>query len=75
MELPDPFIKVRAAESLSHLVAELKEYLILNDFSTINESLSQRAQELEDNQRFLSQEIQAMFEAYRENQLKLINNS
>ena len=38
---------VRAAEALSKLVSDLKESLILNDFSTINEITSQRVGELE----------------------------
>ncbi len=38
---------VRAAEALSKLVSDLKENLILNDFSTINEITSQRMEELE----------------------------
>ena len=37
---------VRAAESLSKLVSDLKENLILNDFSSINEIISQRTNEL-----------------------------
>lgn len=38
---------VRAAEALSRLVSDLKENLILNDFSTVNEITSQRVHELE----------------------------
>lgn len=37
---------VRAAEALSKLASDLKEMLILNDFSSINEITSQRTEEL-----------------------------
>ena len=37
---------VRAAEALSKLVSDIKENLILNDFSSINELTSQRMEEL-----------------------------
>ena len=38
---------VRAAEALSKLVSDLKEVLILNDFSFINEMTTQRTEELQ----------------------------
>ena len=38
---------VRAAEALSKLVSDIKESLILNDFSTINDITAQRVEELE----------------------------
>lgn len=38
---------VRAAEALSKLVSDLKEILILNDFSFINEITTQRTEELQ----------------------------
>ena len=38
---------VRAAEALSKLASDLKEMLILNDFSSINEITSQRTEELQ----------------------------
>lgn len=37
---------MRSAEALSKLVSDLKENLILNDFSTINETTSRRIDEL-----------------------------
>ncbi|KAM9294126.1 mediator of RNA polymerase II transcription subunit 22 [Gastrophryne carolinensis] len=37
---------VRAGESLMRLVSDLKQYLILNDFPSVNESINQRAQQL-----------------------------
>jgi mediator of RNA polymerase II transcription subunit 22 len=64
---------VRAAESLSHLVAELKEYLILNDFSSINESVSQRTSELDTNQKEILQEIQTLFENHKQTLLASID--
>lgn len=38
---------MRAAESLSKLVTDIQEFLILNDFSSINESIVHQASELE----------------------------
>lgn len=38
---------VRAAEALSKLVSDLKEILILNDFSSINEITTLRLEELQ----------------------------
>lgn len=38
---------VRAAEALSKLISDLKESLILNDFSSINEITTQRTEELQ----------------------------
>jgi mediator of RNA polymerase II transcription subunit 22 len=40
-------LKVRAGESLTKLVSELKEFLVLNDFPSLNESISQRRSELQ----------------------------
>ncbi|XP_075704506.1 mediator of RNA polymerase II transcription subunit 22 isoform X1 [Rhinoderma darwinii] len=37
---------VRAGESLMRLVSDLKQYLILNDFPSVNEAINQRAQQL-----------------------------
>ena len=38
---------MRAAESLSKLVTDIQEFLILNDFSSINESIVHQASELD----------------------------
>jgi mediator of RNA polymerase II transcription subunit 22 len=38
---------VRASEALSHLVTDIQEFLILNDFSSINATVSQQTGELE----------------------------
>ncbi|XP_072286551.1 mediator of RNA polymerase II transcription subunit 22 isoform X2 [Pyxicephalus adspersus] len=37
---------VRAGESLMRLVSDLKQYLILNDFPSVNEGINQRNQQL-----------------------------
>ncbi|XP_038601769.1 mediator of RNA polymerase II transcription subunit 22 isoform X2 [Tachyglossus aculeatus] len=37
---------VRAGESLMKLVSDLKQFLILNDFPSVNEAVGQRAQQL-----------------------------
>ncbi|XP_065829199.1 mediator of RNA polymerase II transcription subunit 22-like [Oscarella lobularis] len=38
---------LRAGESLLRLVADLKEYLVLNDFPSLNESIAKRRAEIE----------------------------
>ncbi|KAM5146641.1 mediator of RNA polymerase II transcription subunit 22 isoform 3-T3 [Mantella aurantiaca] len=38
--------RVRAGESLMRLVSDLKQYLILNDFPSVNEAINQRNQQL-----------------------------
>ncbi|KAM8934631.1 mediator of RNA polymerase II transcription subunit 22 [Pelodytes ibericus] len=37
---------VRAGESLMRLVSDLKQFLILNDFPSVNEAINQRSQQL-----------------------------
>lgn len=37
-------LQVRAAESLMKLVADVKQYLILNDFPSVNEAITQNSQ-------------------------------
>ena len=54
--------QVRAAEALSKLVSDLKENLILNDFSTINETTTRRIAELESLQ---TQQVQRMEDMYK----------
>ena len=34
------FLKVRAGESLMKLISEIKQYLILNDFPSVNEAIA-----------------------------------
>lgn len=41
-----PPCKVRAGESLMKLVSDLKQFLILNDFPSVNEAINQRNQQL-----------------------------
>ncbi|MEE6505337.1 hypothetical protein FKM82_005499 [Ascaphus truei] len=38
--------RVRAGESLMKLVSDLKQFLILNDFPSVNEAINQRNQQL-----------------------------
>lgn len=40
------FHQVRAGESLMKLVSDLKQFLILNDFPSVNEAINQRNQQL-----------------------------
>ena len=53
--------QVRAAEALSKLVSDLKENLILNDFSTINETTTKRIAELEALQKQQVQQLEAVY--------------
>ena len=53
---------MRAAEALSKLVSDLKENLILNDFSTINETTTRRIAELETLQ---DQQVKRMEDMYK----------
>ena len=39
-------LQVRAGESLMKLVSDLKQFLILNDFPSVNEAVDQRNQQL-----------------------------
>ncbi|KAG2470184.1 MED22 polymerase, partial [Polypterus senegalus] len=39
-------LQVRAGESLMKLVSDLKQFLILNDFPSVNEAINQRNQQL-----------------------------
>ena len=55
--------QVRAAEALSKLVSELKESLILNDFSSINDVITQRTTELRQLQRQQKQLLMTMYSA------------
>ena len=52
---------MRAAEALSKLVSDLKENLILNDFSTINETTSKRIAELESLRKQQVQQLDALY--------------
>lgn len=52
---------VRAAESLSKLVSDLKETLILNDLSSINEVTSRRTDKL---QKLLTQQKKELSSLY-----------
>ena len=43
---PSASTQVRAGESLMKLVSDLKQFLILNDFPSVNEAIDQRNQQL-----------------------------
>ncbi|KAM9720712.1 mediator of RNA polymerase II transcription subunit 22 isoform 1-T2 [Dama dama] len=45
-ECRGPTSRVRAGESLMKLVSDLKQFLILNDFPSVNEAIDQRRQQL-----------------------------
>lgn len=44
MLILNPFLLVRAGESLMKLVSDLKQYLILNDFHSVNEAITTNSQ-------------------------------
>ena len=52
---------VRAAESLSKLVSDLKETLILNDLSSINEVITRRTDKLKKLQAQQQKELAALY--------------
>lgn len=61
---------VRAAESLSKLVSDLKETLILNDLSSINEVTTKRTEELQQLLSHQQKELQALYSPPEEEQEK-----
>ena len=63
---------VRAAEGLSKLVSDLKESLILNDFSSINELASSRTEEL---QKLLTQQKKDLSDLYASIESREENNA
>ena len=56
-----PHTQVRATEGLSKLVSDLKENMILNDFSTINETTSHRIAELERQRTVKDEELRLLY--------------
>ena len=52
---------MRAAESLSKLVSDLKELLILNDFSAVNDSCTQHISDLTAAQAQNRAELEALY--------------
>ena len=54
---------MRAAESLSKLVTDIQEFLILNDFSSINESIVHQAGELDALVRERKEEIKGHYQS------------
>ena len=63
---------VRAAEALFRLVSELKEYLILNDFSSINETITKKVVDLKSQDSARSQELRALHETKRTSALNTL---
>lgn len=70
-----PPLQVRAAEALSKLVSELKEYVILNDFSTINTTITRRSEELQRRQQQAMEEAQRQYDTYKQCQLLAMKHS
>ena len=68
-------LQVRAAEALSKLVSELKEYIILNDFSAINTTITQRSKELQLSQQKAMEETQRLYDTYKQHQLLVAKQS
>ena len=56
-------LQVRAAESLSKLVTDIQEFLILNDFSSINESIVHQTGELEALLRERKKEVTELYQS------------
>lgn len=59
-------LQVRASEGLSKLVSDLKETMILNDLSTINQTTTSRVLELETMTAQKEQEILKLYAQPRE---------
>lgn len=57
---------------MSKLVAELKEYLILNDFSSINETITQRSSELAKGRLTILEELKRLYDLNQQNQQQLL---
>lgn len=60
---------MRAAEVLFKLVSELKEYLILNDFTAINDTVTHRSVELQRLQVKAEDELKRVYEDYHKQAL------
>ena len=60
------YMQVRAAEGLSKLVSDLKENMILNDFSTINQTTTSRISELEQLKSQKEAEITQLYDQARD---------
>ena len=54
-------LQVHTSEGLSKLVSDLKEYLILNEFSTVNDSCTQHISELAAAQAQNQTEVEALY--------------
>ena len=62
-------LQVRAAEVLFKLVSELKEYLILNDFTAINTTVTQHSNELLALQAKIEEDLQRLYRDYHQQAL------
>lgn len=65
---PHP-LQVRAAEVLFKMVSDLKEYLILNDFTAINDTITHHTSELHRLQSQSLNELQHMYKDYHQQAL------
>ena len=59
-------LQVRAAEVLFKMVSDLKEYLILNDFTAINDTVSQHSRELHRLQSQTENDLQKLYKDYHQ---------
>lgn len=54
------FIAVRAGESLMKLVSDIKQYLILNDFPSVNEAITQNSKLFRTKQQECDQKLMSL---------------
>ena len=54
------FLQVRAGESLQKLVSDMKEFLILNDFPSVNTSITERSTALQEISNHTDQQLLAL---------------
>ena len=54
------FLQVRAGESLQKLVSDMKEFLILNDFPSVNTSITERSNALQEISNHTDQQLLAL---------------
>ena len=64
-------MKVRAVEALSKLTSDLKENMILNDFSFINKCIEQRTAELDKLKKEQLEELEILHATVRQ---RIANN-
>lgn len=54
------FLSVRAGESLMKLVSDIKQYLILNDFPSVNEAIAQNSKLFRTKQQECDQKLMSL---------------